>query len=44
LQRALGLKVRIEDRKGRGKVIIEYARLEEFDTLLEQLAGQLAGE
>jgi ParB family chromosome partitioning protein len=44
LQRALGLKVHIEDRKGRGKVIIEYARLEEFDTLLEQLAGQLAGE
>jgi ParB family chromosome partitioning protein len=44
LQRALGLKVHIEDRKGRGKVIIEYARLEEFDTLLEQLAGQLVGE
>ena len=39
LQRALGLKVRIEDRNGRGKVIIEYARLEDFDTLLEQLAG-----
>ena len=44
LQRALGLKVHIEDRKGRGKVIIEYARLEEFDTLLEQLAGELAGQ
>jgi len=39
LQRALGLKVRIEDRNGRGKVIIEYARLEDFDTLLAQLAG-----
>jgi ParB family chromosome partitioning protein len=39
LQRALGLKVHIEDHKGRGKVIIEYARLEDFDTLLEQLAG-----
>ncbi len=39
LQRALGLKVTIEDRNGRGKVIIEYARLEDFDTLLEQLAG-----
>jgi ParB family chromosome partitioning protein len=39
LQRALGLKVHIEDRNGRGKVIIEYARLEDFDTLLEQLAG-----
>ncbi len=39
LQRALGLKVQIEDHNGRGKVIIEYARLEDFDTLLEQLAG-----
>ena len=37
LQRALGLKVRIEDRKGRGRVIIEYAQLEEFDRLLETL-------
>jgi ParB family transcriptional regulator, chromosome partitioning protein len=40
LQRALGLKVTIEDHNGRGKVIIEYAKLEDFDTLLEQLAGK----
>jgi ParB family chromosome partitioning protein len=40
LQRTLGLKVTIEDRNGHGKVIIEYARLEDFDTLLEQLAGE----
>jgi ParB family chromosome partitioning protein len=40
LQRALGLKVSIEDHNGRGKVIIEYAKLEDFDTLLEQLAGK----
>ncbi len=40
LQRALGLKVYIEDHNGRGKVVIEYARLEDFDTLLEQLAGE----
>lgn len=39
LQSALGLKVNIEDRNGRGRVIIEYAKLEDFDTLLEQLAG-----
>jgi len=37
LQRILGLKVTIEDKNGRGRVIIEYARLEDFDTLLEQL-------
>ncbi|MGO8710199.1 MAG: ParB/RepB/Spo0J family partition protein [Terracidiphilus sp.] len=40
LQRALGLKVHIEDHEGRGRVIIEYAHLEDFDTLLEQLAGE----
>jgi ParB family chromosome partitioning protein len=40
LQRALGLKVHIEDHNGRGKVVIEYSRLEDFDTLLEQLAGE----
>lgn len=40
LQRALGLKVHIEDHSGHGRVIIEYAKLEDFDTLLEQLAGK----
>jgi len=40
LQRALGLKVIIEDHNGRGKVIIEYARLEDFDALLERLAAE----
>jgi ParB family transcriptional regulator, chromosome partitioning protein len=40
LQRALGLKVTIEDKRGRGRVIIEYAKLEDFDALLERLAGK----
>ncbi|HEY1209579.1 MAG TPA: ParB/RepB/Spo0J family partition protein [Terracidiphilus sp.] len=39
LQRALGLKVHIEDHNGHGRVIIEYAHLEDFDGLLETLAG-----
>jgi ParB family transcriptional regulator, chromosome partitioning protein len=39
LQRALGLKVRIHDKNGRGQVIIDYARLEDFDALLEAIAG-----
>ncbi len=39
LQRALGLRVRIHDKNGRGQVIIEYARLEDFDALLEAIAG-----
>jgi ParB family chromosome partitioning protein len=37
LQRALGLKVIIEDRKGKGRVIIEYSSLEDFDELLETI-------
>ena len=40
LQRALGLKVHIEDHNGHGKVIIDYARIEDFDALLETLAGE----
>jgi len=40
LQRALGLRVTVEDHNGRGKVIIEYARLEDFDTLMERFAGE----
>jgi ParB family chromosome partitioning protein len=40
LQRALGLKVHIEDKNGRGRVIIEYARLEDFDAFLEKVAGE----
>jgi ParB family chromosome partitioning protein len=40
LQRALGLKVHIEDLNGRGRVIIEYARLEDFDAFLERVAGE----
>jgi ParB family transcriptional regulator, chromosome partitioning protein len=37
LQRALGLRVRIEDKHGRGRVIIEYSRLEDFDGLMDSL-------
>jgi ParB family chromosome partitioning protein len=40
LQRALGLKVTIEDHNGRGRVIIDYARLEDFDALMERFAAE----
>jgi ParB family chromosome partitioning protein len=39
LQRQLGLKVRIEDKNGRGRVIIDYARLEDFDSILQALGA-----
>jgi ParB family chromosome partitioning protein len=41
LRRALGLKVTIDDKKGRGKVIIEYSGIEDFDAILAAL-GQTA--
>ena len=40
LQRTLGLKVHIEDRKGKGRVIIEYSGLEDFDSILIALSGR----
>lgn len=39
MQRALGMRVRIEDKNGRGRVMIEYGRLEDFDALMEQICG-----
>jgi ParB family transcriptional regulator, chromosome partitioning protein len=37
LRRTLGLKVTIEDKKGKGKVIIEYSGVEDFDAILAAL-------
>jgi ParB family chromosome partitioning protein len=39
LRRSLGLKVTIEDKKGRGKVIIEYAGVDDFDAILGALGS-----
>ncbi|MFP5265810.1 MAG: ParB/RepB/Spo0J family partition protein [Acidobacteriota bacterium] len=40
LRRRLGLKVTIEDKKGKGKVIIEYSGVEDFDAILAALGDQ----
>ena len=40
LRRLLGMKVQIEDRRGRGRVTIHYATLEDFDRLLNVLDGK----
>jgi len=37
LRRSLGLKVTIEDKQGKGKVIIEYSGVEDFDAILTAL-------
>ncbi|MEO6909316.1 MAG: ParB/RepB/Spo0J family partition protein [Edaphobacter sp.] len=39
LRRTLGLKVQIEDKKGKGRVIIQYSGLEDFDAILTALGG-----
>jgi ParB family chromosome partitioning protein len=39
LQRALGVRVTIDDRKGKGKILIEYQSLEDFDRIVEALGG-----
>jgi ParB family transcriptional regulator, chromosome partitioning protein len=39
MERSLGCGVRISDRKGRGKIVIEYATLEDFDRVVEMLMG-----
>jgi ParB family chromosome partitioning protein len=39
LRRSLGLKVTIEDKRGRGKVIIEYSGVDDFDAILSALGG-----
>jgi ParB family chromosome partitioning protein len=39
LRRSLGLRVTIEDKKGRGKVIIEYSGVDDFDAILAALGS-----
>jgi len=40
LERTLGLRVKIRDRKGKGKIEIEYATLEDFDRVVGMLKGE----
>lgn len=40
LERILGVRVKIRDRRGKGKIVIEYSTLEDFDRVLEMLKGK----
>jgi ParB family chromosome partitioning protein len=40
LQRSLGVRVQINDRRGKGKILIEYSSLEDFDRIVEALSGK----
>jgi ParB family chromosome partitioning protein len=40
LEAALGMRVRIRDRRGKGKILIEYSTLEDFDRVVAMLNGK----
>src|SRR6185437_3823900 len=40
MERSLGVKVEIQDRKGKGKIILKYSSLEDFDRIVEVLGAR----
>jgi ParB family chromosome partitioning protein len=40
MEEILGMRVRIRDRQGRGKIVIEYATIEDFDRLVEMVKAK----
>jgi ParB family transcriptional regulator, chromosome partitioning protein len=40
LERMLGLKVRIRDRKGKGKIVIEYSTVDDYERVVGMLKGK----
>jgi hypothetical protein len=40
VERNLGLRVVIKDRDGKGKIVIEYAGLDEYERVVQLLTGQ----
>ena len=42
LERLLGTRVRIRDRKGKGKIVIEYATVDDYERVVEMLKGAKA--
>jgi ParB family chromosome partitioning protein len=40
MERTLGMRVRIRDRNGRGKIVIEYATVDDYERVVEKLRGE----
>ena len=40
LRRALGVRVTINDRNGKGRIVLEYGSLEDFDRIVEAVTGE----
>jgi ParB family chromosome partitioning protein len=41
LEEVLGMRVRIRDRQGRGRILIDYSTLEDFDRVVKMLKGKV---
>jgi len=44
IETVLGMKVRIRDRRGKGKITIEYGSLEDFDRVVTMLKGKVRSQ
>jgi ParB family chromosome partitioning protein len=40
MERTLGMRVRIRDRNGKGKIVIEYATVDDYERVVEKLRGE----
>ena len=40
LERLLGVRVRIRDRKGKGRIVIEYSNVDDYERLVAMLRGK----
>jgi ParB family transcriptional regulator, chromosome partitioning protein len=40
MERILGMRVRIKDRNGKGKIVIEYATVDDYERVVEMLKGK----
>jgi ParB family transcriptional regulator, chromosome partitioning protein len=38
MERSLGMRVQVKDRNGKGKIVIQYGSLEDFDRVVELLS------
>ena len=43
LERMLGVRVRIRDRKGKGRIVIEYSTVDDYERVVEMLRGKGQG-
>jgi ParB family chromosome partitioning protein len=40
MERTLGMRVRIRDRNGKGRIVIEYATVDDYERVIEMLKGK----